>query len=372
MEDLTRLKLALLSQVNKDTWSESGTSGFLEAFGFGSGDWKQFNNNRTSFFQKLHLDIDYFKSINVRSETLDDKAYHVIEKCIETVAGERTGLQYVTYMDDTKNAAIRFFWITSHSRGDDVIKVTDSWLENATAKGYVQNQPVAPGKLFPKPSWWELFTPYPSIDRRGPLVYLDRKGHERDTIRAGITTPETGQPIIVPPFEPEPKFDRLFIRQTWGQTTYPLVLVNDAEEGKETYKTGRIYTAIRVNDGNFVQIRDKVDGVVVGVTCDYRGHSHFHFRGCGRDPKDNTVFECRADMNGAAFPVEVTVRYLEATPVCSHNCGNDEVAVTLARNRDYPELYVNAGPGRMSGNPDGDNSCTWSADRLENTSKSSH
>jgi len=202
-----RLSLASLSQITENTYEESkhdvGLAGRYKFLAF-SLNYEDFDKKRREYFNLNKLNIDYYRGISLSTRTLDAGGYTVIKDCIDQVARTQYGFHYVYYLDGANKAAIQFFWNPT-AGGSREVKVTDSWLDNATASTTEKSK--YRDKLFPWVSRWSPF-PYPRIGASSEVIFLTRK-NVSDSIRISLSvdpSTDTGPPIIIPAV-PQPIID---------------------------------------------------------------------------------------------------------------------------------------------------------------------
>jgi hypothetical protein len=180
------LALAAFSQIRSDNYELMKKNASLTAvFDFipMTSSYDELDKLRSNYFEQNGLKLSEYQSITLSTRTLDAKAYGLLKDCIDHVAANTYGFHYLIYTQGPDKAAIALFWNPAPG-GPQEIKVTDSYLEGATAADMAKSK--YGDKLFPYVSWWSLAS-YPRIGTSGRLILLDRKERGK-MIRINIAT----------------------------------------------------------------------------------------------------------------------------------------------------------------------------------------
>lgn len=199
-----RLALATFAQISESNYEgsthDAGLTAKFKLLSLGLS-YSEFTERRSEYFRLNRLDLQEYKSISLKTRTLDQKSYELIRSCITDVAATQYGLKYLTVIDERGKATVQFFWNPTDTTSR--IRITDSALENATAVGV----DAPKGKVYPRHRWYDFFSSAPMLERASPPILLVREDACKP-IRISITTDPAVriQPITIPPV-PKPAVD---------------------------------------------------------------------------------------------------------------------------------------------------------------------
>lgn len=302
------MRLATLAQISEQTyesWKHDATLGSYFTFLPASIDYKDFNTKRRSYFELHKLDFQYYRAISTSSRTLDPAAYGLISNCISEVASKADGFHYLYTVDDAKAASIRFFWRPNVSlKGADVIKISDSTLDNAT----VVNGERYKGHLYDL-AWYK---PDPRIAVASPPILLKRDNAENVIRISLVTDPPVDVGFIVIPPVPKPLPAPIF--QTELLEKPPMIVPFNKKDGKIIS-----HGTPDCSDCDLYVYDVDVPGNVVSVDCKFGPGSNNNKAYCGPNGEHKARWEYYSN-DGNNQAMTMTIQYKAESQKCIRNC----------------------------------------------------
>jgi hypothetical protein len=314
--DNERLKLALLSTIDKSTLEQVKANGSITAIYSGipfTAGFNAFKDAQTHYFEQHSLNVDHERETFSVALGLDPQASKIFGDCINALALGNYGLSAYGTAEDESTTTIALFWRPTIA--GQQIKILDSTVVNAVVVGGDSYK----GKLFP---------PKGVSFKDSRSVTLERTNPDKQITITLVTDPDVRVlPIRIRAVPP------LYSCELKDLTKDP---VTHAEFSSSEPVQARDHLGGSAEFGTGFTYSKTIDGLVTDVFCDKHGADHIEFfdrtgRGSGQQTPTAT---CAGSMDDGPRTFQMTFHWFKPFNVCT--------AVPWLNNKAQPVAILDA------------------------------